>query len=221
MRESVFVRNPRTARKIKTTRNCKTPALIDSKLTVAGLPHASAAAITVRLAIRYYSLCSYYSLMKFTLNSVEVRRRKGGFTLVEIMIVVVIIGLLAAIAAPMWATARRNAKINTFINDLRIGVHAAQRCVMDKGAWPAETGPGVCPTLLAGFMQDAYWTGPTPLGGNWDWDYGTTVTAGLAVASPTVDAATMLIVDQKIDDGNLSTGDFRQSGSGYIYILEP
>src|SRR5207244_13171662 len=50
----------------------------------------------------------------------NLNKRRGGFTLVEIMIVVAIIALLAAIAVPGFLRARKRSQASRILNDLRM-----------------------------------------------------------------------------------------------------
>lgn len=58
--------------------------------------------------------------------------RKAGFTLVEIMIVVAIIGLLAAIAIPNFVRARNTSQKNTCFNNIRQIESAMQQWALEN-----------------------------------------------------------------------------------------
>ena len=58
--------------------------------------------------------------------------KKSGFTLVEIMIVVAIIGLLAAIAIPNFVRARTSSQANACINNLRQMDGAVQQYALEN-----------------------------------------------------------------------------------------
>src|SRR5882724_8015378 len=50
----------------------------------------------------------------------KLNKNRGGFTLVEIMIVVAIIALLAAIAVPNFLRARKRSQATRILEDLRV-----------------------------------------------------------------------------------------------------
>ncbi|MDA0323286.1 MAG: type II secretion system protein [Verrucomicrobia bacterium] len=62
--------------------------------------------------------------------------RKSGFTVLEIMAVVAIIGLLSALAMPAFIQSRRKVQNTRFINDLRVASAAFEQRAIATGVFP-------------------------------------------------------------------------------------
>jgi type II secretory pathway pseudopilin PulG len=140
---------------------------------------------------------------------------------VEIMIVVVIIGLLAAIAIPAFGRVRQAAQNSRFVSDLRTFSQAFESYASQNGRWPANAGSGAVPPGMSGDFNETNWKGRNSIGGRWNWDRNLNVPAGISTTDVTVDDTQMIAIDRTIDDGDLSTGLFQKFGTRYTYILEP
>jgi type II secretion system protein G len=79
------------------------------------------------------------------------RRRERGFTLVEIMIVVLIIGILLAIAVPNFMNARERSRANSCRSNLRQIQAAKEQWAMANNQGPTSTPDW--PDLVPNFIQ--------------------------------------------------------------------
>ena len=75
------------------------------------------------------------------------RKNQRGFTLVEIMIVVLIIGVLLAIAVPNFVTARQNSRVMNVMANLREIDYAKEHCAMAMGLSVGDDCPDYTPYI--------------------------------------------------------------------------
>ena len=154
-----------------------------------------------------------------------------GFTLVEILVVVVIISLLAMMAVPGVQLVQRRAKSSAVINDFRVFATAFQTYAHENGSFPAEAAPGVVPIGMENMLKIDAWLRVTPIGGHYNWEnnqlhFGVQYKAAIAItgtadAPLTLDVNQLTDIDKAIDDGDLYNGNFRLgAGLNPLFVIE-
>ncbi|MCR9215666.1 MAG: prepilin-type N-terminal cleavage/methylation domain-containing protein [bacterium] len=152
-------------------------------------------------------------------------RRSPGFTLVEILIVVVILGILAAIVVPQFTSASESARQASFITNVKSFANATELYRVHYGTYPEDASTGSLPAGLDRWVREDDWTAITPIGGSWDSERNDT--GGYACAlgvhfdgrGTTQDDAFMQQIDEKFDDGDLEDGGFRRIADGRYYLI--
>ena len=147
-----------------------------------------------------------------------------AFTLIEIMIVIVILGILAALVVPGMVDVSGEVRETAFISSGQIFAAAAKRYELDRGSYP-NASAGVLPDGFGEYIQSMKWESGTPIGGQWQARApvgGVSAAIGVRYlgADPDNDAAAMQAIDEIVDDGDLTTGSFRQFGAQrYFFVV--
>jgi prepilin-type N-terminal cleavage/methylation domain-containing protein len=154
-----------------------------------------------------------------------------GFTLVEILVVVVIISLLAMLSIPGLQMVQRRARSSAVINDFRIFATAFQTYAQEQGSFPAESDVAVIPTGMETLLKGDSWLKASAIGGHYNWEnnqqhFGVRYKAAIAITGTAdaplqLDVTQLTDIDKAIDDGDLYNGSFRLgAGLGPLFVIE-
>ena len=80
------------------------------------------------------------------------KRGRGGFTIVELLMVMIVIGILAGMALLRYIDLRHRARTVTAASDLEAVRLAAYGAWYEHGVWPAEVGAGIVPPALTEYL---------------------------------------------------------------------
>ncbi len=154
--------------------------------------------------------------------------RHAGFTLVEILVVVIILGILAAIVVPQVTNASDEAVRSGFVTDLRSYTRAAYLFMTETGELLEDSASGDVPAGWESYINTDGWTEGPSIGGVWDVEQNDAggVTSALGVHfngnGPTQDDAYMRTIDRMVDDADLAGGHFRKLvPTRYYTVLRP
>jgi len=151
-------------------------------------------------------------------------RARAAFTLVEILIVVVILGILAAMVILLVGNPRRDTEQASFETDLKSFGQAATLYYAKTGEFLEDGSSGQLPAGFADYIDENAWVLPTPIGGVWDSEYNDNgVTSAVGVhfngTGATQNDTYMTQIDTQIDNGDLATGAFRKLADGRFYYI--
>ncbi|MBT4768330.1 MAG: prepilin-type N-terminal cleavage/methylation domain-containing protein [Phycisphaerae bacterium] len=87
----------------------------------------------------------------------HLRRAARGFTLIEILIVVVILGILAAVIIPQFTNAADDASVSSARTQLQTMRSQVELYRSQVGSYPAASGAGVdwAPLIAANYIRSA------------------------------------------------------------------
>jgi len=147
------------------------------------------------------------------------------------LLLVGIVGLLVVAAGLVTLqTQRHDAARDRVTKHFVAGAAAFRAYIEQNGNAPATANTGEVPSGMAEFFGTLDWSGPSPVGGAFRWVAAAdgkggptavirggviTLTAFPPSTPLTLSAEDLLFIDRQIDDGNLTTGNFRTGFNGW------
>jgi len=154
--------------------------------------------------------------MQAAINKLRERRRDGeeGFTLIELMVVVLIIAILLAIAIPTFLGARKRAQDRAAQSSLRNALTAAKTIYTDSSTYAGATAAGLAavePSLT--YSADVASTGPK--------NVSVLASAGTWSAAVQSDGGTCFLIKETSNTGTTFGTDAACTGTAALGAADP
>jgi prepilin-type N-terminal cleavage/methylation domain-containing protein len=144
--------------------------------------------------------------------------RRFGFTFIELMMVVTIIGLLASIAIPKYRTVRRRALASRIVGDVDVLRVASMSFYADSSYFPDEAAAGQVPAGLTHYLPQGFTFSRT----DWTLDYDSWNATTVSLTSPALVAVSFTTPDAALGEtvmSLLTNSATFSSGSKYTVVI--
>jgi prepilin-type N-terminal cleavage/methylation domain-containing protein len=81
---------------------------------------------------------------------------RRGYTIIELLMVMIVIGILATLAVMRYIDLRQHAEVASIVSDLNNVRLGAYNYWADKNAFPPEAAPGVMPAGMEPYMRAGF-----------------------------------------------------------------
>ena len=141
-------------------------------------------------------------------NTQIAHKRRGGFTLIEIMIAVTLVGLLASVAIPQFIKMRNRARATLIANDMRIFTEAIDSYVFEAGGFPVYAAGTIAPELETWVKLETWNQAAGFTTGAWEYfNPNAAYTPEIVLDTPGgTNSNVFQVVDEMLDDGVATTG---------------
>lgn len=149
---------------------------------------------------------------------------RTAFTLIEVIIIVIVIGILAAVAAPKFVGAQADTELASTAEDLRAIENAVSMYYAKHGAYPRDVNRSQAVSVLAPYFKaDNPFEKPAPIGGVYDYEgppnWSPVQISIRSERRGSHSEETAIELDEYMDNGDLKTGTIRRKGNRTYYII--
>jgi len=157
---------------------------------------------------------------------VEAKMIRKAFTLVEILVVVIVIGILAATVVPKFVVAKEETSLAATAEDLKVIEAALNMYYAKNGSYPRDVNRTQYPRELVPYFKNGNpFEKLAPLGGKYDYEgppnwnpVQISMRTETNKIGHTEEDAQRL--DDYMDDGDLGTGLIRREANRTYYIID-